>query len=59
MTRELDGQERQAIFNSALPDFACGAEKHFGAVYTKLITWFIQSVEKLGKRFLDSEVGKD
>ena len=73
MARELDGQEWQAIFNNALPDFACqchsGVEKahaahtavlseHFDVVYKKFFTWFMQSVEKLEKRFLDSEAGK-
>ena len=72
VARELDGQERQAIFNNTLPDFArhSGAERahaaqtavlseHFDAAYKKFFTWFMKSMEKLGKRFLDSEAGKD
>ena len=31
--------------------------EHFDVVY-KIFTWFMQSVEKLEKRFLDSEAGK-
>ena len=71
MARELNGQERQTIFNNTLPDFArhSGAEKahaahtavlseHFDAVYKKFFTWFMKGMEKLGKRFLDSEAGK-
>ena len=69
VTRDLDSQERQAVFNNTLPGFACGPgegpaaraavlSEHFDTVYNKFVAWFMRSVEKLGRRFLDSEAGK-
>ena len=69
VTRDLNSQERQAVFKNALPGFACGTgegpaaraavlSEHFDTVYKKFVAWFMRSVEKLGRRFLDSEAGK-